>query len=274
MEYLKLLPKNMLSHTVGRLVSIEQPRLLALNARDWFIKRYKINVGEAELPLSEYPSISKLFTRKLKPGVRPIGDGIVHPCDALLTCADLIKSNTLIQAKGRNYSLAKLLVSKKAFDTYMGGAHLIYYLCPTDYHRVHSPVDGEVTSVTHVPGYLWPVNSWSVNNIDELFAVNERIIFHIKTAQGPVELVMVGATNVGKITVSFDAEIATNRAGQSQKPVEKIYDRPIQVKRGDELGIFNMGSTVVMIYSPGMIKNLPKVSAQNGLNVKLGESCG
>jgi phosphatidylserine decarboxylase len=267
MQILRVLPKNILSQCVGGLVSIEQPEAVAIRARDWFIKRYKINLEEAEFPLAMYPSISKLFTRRLKPGVRPIGEGVVHPCDGELTCVEVIDYDTLIQAKGKKYSISKLLRDQTAPKKFSGGAHLVYYLCPTDYHRVHSPIDGHISRVTHVPGHLWPVNSWSVNNIDELFSENERVIFHIDTALGPVALVMVGATNVGKITVSFDAEIITNRAGQSSTAYEKTYRKPIPISKGQELGIFNMGSTVVMIYPRKMINVLPKLGA-----VKLGQS--
>jgi phosphatidylserine decarboxylase len=267
MEILKVLPKNLLSQAVGELAQIEKPEALAITARDWFIKRYKINVEEAELPLDHYPSIAKLFTRKLKAGVRPIGTGIVHPCDAALNCAEVISADSLIQAKGRTYSLAQFLLQPRALETYRGGTHLVYYLCPTDYHRVHSPVDGHIVSVKHVPGHLWPVNNWSVNAIENLFAVNERVIVNIQTVQGPVALVMVGATNVGKITMSFDRGITTNSKNKNSKVKEKKYPSPIPIKRGDEVGVFNMGSTVIMIYPPGMIAKLPEVH-----KVKMGES--
>jgi phosphatidylserine decarboxylase len=266
MEILKVLPKNAISRLTGGLVALEHPRWVAQNARDWFIKRYNINMSEAELPLESYPSIAKLFTRKLKPGIRPIGEGLVHPCDGQLTCAEQIDSNRLIQAKGQHYKLNELLVDEQALNTYGGGAHLVYYLCPTDYHRVHAPVDGEITDVVHVPGALWPVNEWSVQNISDLFSVNERVIFNIKTALGPVALVMVGATNVGKITVSFDPCVVGNQ-GDFKTPHRKHYDNPVRVKKGDELGIFNMGSTVVMIYPKNMLNVLPKLGA-----TKLGQS--
>ena len=265
MEILKILPKNALSRLTGDLVALEHPKWVATHARDWFIKRYNIDMSEAELPVESYPSIAKLFTRKLKPGIRPIGEGLVHPCDGLLTCAEQIESNALVQAKGRHYKLSELLVDDKALTTYGGGAHLVYYLCPTDYHRVHSPIDGEVTEVVHVPGALWPVNEWSVQNIADLFSVNERVIFYIKTALGPVALVMVGATNVGKITVSFDPSLVANVGGS--EVVRKKYDKSVRIKKGDELGIFNMGSTVVMIYPRNMLNVLPKLGA-----TKLGQS--
>jgi phosphatidylserine decarboxylase len=266
MELLKYLPKNVISRVTGDLVAIERPKLFARQVRDWFIQRYDINMHEAELPLESYPSVAKLFTRKLKPGIRPIGEGLVHPCDGRLTCAELIESNSLVQAKGHHYRLNALLVDEKALNLYGGGAHLVYYLCPTDYHRVHAPVDGEVTEVVHVPGALWPVNEWSVQNIADLFSVNERVIFNIKTALGPVALVMVGATNVGKITVSFDPCVVGNQ-GDLREPHRKTYDNPVKIKKGDELGVFNMGSTVVMIYPKNMLNVLPKLGA-----TKLGQS--
>jgi len=266
MEILKILPKNALSRLTGKIVAVEKPEVAVKKIRDWFIKRYQINMNEAELPLASYPSISKLFTRRLKPGIRPLGEGLVHPCDAKLTCAEVIDSDNLIQAKGHHYKLSELLCESDAPKDFGGGAHLVYYLCPTDYHRVHSPIDGEITKVVHVPGALWPVNAWSVQNIANLFSVNERVIYHYKTPLGPVALVMVGATNVGKITVSFDESFCTNVV-TACSPVVKEYSPAVKIKKGDEIGIFNMGSTVVMIYSKGLLNVLPKLGP-----VKLGES--
>ncbi|MEQ1666112.1 MAG: archaetidylserine decarboxylase [Bdellovibrionales bacterium] len=263
MQILKVLPKNLLSRTVGELARIEKPAAMALAVRDWFIKRYKINVGEAELPLEKYPTLAALFTRKLKAGVRPIGTGIVHPCDANLTCVELINSDSLIQAKGIHYSLNQMLCSSNASETFNRGAHLVYYLCPTDYHRVHAPVDCEVTEVIHQSGQLWPVNSWSVSHISNLFAVNERVIFNLKTALGPAALVMVGATNVGQISVSFDSNIVTNAANSGATPKIISYSKPISLKKGDEMGIFHMGSTVVMIYSSNFVNVLPPTGPVN-----------
>lgn len=266
MQILKILPKNLISLVVGQAAQVQKPEKAALKLRDWFIKRYNINLAEAELPLHEYRSLAQLFTRKLKPGVRPLATGIVHPCDGVLTVAEHIENHRVIQAKGRHYSLPQLLNDSLAMEQYQGGTHIVYYLCPTDYHRVHAPLDAEIVSVIHVPGYLWPVNQWSTNNIDELFAVNERVIFNMKTPLGPVAMVMVGATNVGRISVSFDADICTNRMWQSHLPFEKHYPKPIRIQKGDEMGVFNMGSTVVMVYGPNMVNVLPHSGP-----VKLGE---
>lgn len=268
MDLLRILPKNMLSQIVGRAVAIEYPESVAHGVRDWFIKRYRVNMSEAELSVEQYPTLAKLFTRKLKPGLRPIGEGLVHPCDGALTCAETIDSDSLLQVKGRSYSLSQLLSNSVDASIFYGGSHLIYYLCPTDYHRVHAPIDGEIVSVTHVPGALWPVNDWSVKNIGELFAVNERVIFNFITALGPVALVMVGATNVGQITVSFDSTIVSNCSSRTAKTVKTVkYDKPIRISKGQEIGIFNMGSTVVMLYGPKFLNVLPKLG-----QVKVSES--
>jgi phosphatidylserine decarboxylase len=251
MEYIRLLPKKALSRTVGHLVQVKNPAWLALKARDWFIERYNINVAEAEHSLDKYPTIAELFIRRLKQGVRPIGEGVIHPCDGRLTVSGHLSEGALVQSKGISYSLNELLKNPNAAHVFEGGSYFTYYLCPTDYHRVHSPVDGEVMNVLHVPGRLWPVNPWSVENISQLFAINERVVFNIKTAQGPVALVMVGATNVGDISVAFDESVRTNRP-EVEALDEKVYIPHIPIKKGDELGTFHMGSSVVVVYPKGM----------------------
>lgn len=234
---------------VGALVSIVWlPPLRGIFLR-WFAARYKLNLDEAEYPLSHYRSIQDLFTRKLKPGLRPIADArAVHPADGVMSVACNVTDGKILQVKGVMYSVQELLGEKGAASEFEGGTALTYYLCPTDYHRVHSSVDGKVTQVRYIPGALWPVNGWSVGNIKRLFVRNERVVFWIRTAYGPVALVMVGATNVGKISVSFDPQIVTN-AGNAE--TKKIYDPEVQVTRGEELGVFHMGSSAVVLYPKG-----------------------
>jgi phosphatidylserine decarboxylase len=248
-----IVPKQDLSHWVGRLVHQPLPAPLAQRSVEWFARYYKINMSEAELPITSYRTIGELFTRKLKPSVRPIGEGIVHPADAVISEAGTIEKLTLLQAKGKTYSVAELLRSSHFAPMFEGGSFMTYYLCPTDYHRVHSPVDGEIIWSCHIPGEFWPVNSWSVNKIDNLFAVNERVVTMIKTPRGIVAHVMVAATNVGNMTMAYDVGIDTRARGEQRKPREKTYEPPISIKRGEEVGVFNMGSTVVMLYEKGML---------------------
>ncbi len=217
-----------------------------------FAKAYRINLAEAEFHIEKYPSLGEFFVRKLKTGLRPIGQTwALHPADSLITQAGKISAGQLIQAKNKTYSLQSFTQDKQALARYNNGAFLTYYLCPLDYHRVHSPVDGEIKRVLHIPGSLWPVNSWSTENIHELFSVNERVLVEIETARGLVGVMFVGATNVGKIILSFDAEIIGNQL-LSSAVKEKTYSN-LQLKKGDELGMFRMGSTIVMLYAENTI---------------------
>ena len=260
---LYLVPKNFLSLLVGIVVSLPLPSSLRIFSMKWFAGRYKINMDEAEKPIEEYKSINDLFTRKLKPGIRPIADSdLVHPADSEITVAEDIKSLSFIQAKGKSYSIEGILGSEfQSLDTFEGGKHLTYYLCPTDYHRVHSPVDGEILGYSYKPGRLWPVNPWSVEHISQLFAVNERVTVWIKTTKGVIAVTLVGATNVGKMTLSFEPNFITNNK-HFRKAETKVYNSPKLVKKGDELGIFNMGSTVLLFlpkgYADGLRISLPK----------------
>lgn len=254
---LKVLPKNWISYFVGVLVQLPLPAPINQWAVKRFASHYNINLEEAEYPVEHYQTIGDLFTRKLKPGMRPIAEGLVHPADAMLTSWGKINGDELIQAKGKTYSLAEFVSDDNAVKLFKGGHFVTYYLCPTDYHRVHSPVDGKIVKVEHVPGYLWPVNEWSVNSVDRLFAVNERVIVWIQTPKGLVALVMVGATNVGKMTMSFDSEIVSNMPPFRSRSYVKTYPKAIPVSRGQEVGIFNMGSTVIMVYPEGYLENDP-----------------
>lgn len=213
-----------------------------------FGKYYQINFEEAEKPLDQYHSIGDFFVRRLKEGVRPLAASpILHPADSVIAQIGTIVSGKCIQAKGKTYDVAGLCGDPELGKQYEGGLFVTYYLCPTDYHRVHSPVDGKLVRAHHIPGHLWPVNEWSANNIENLFAVNERVILEIETRLGKCLLVFVGATNVGQIRLSFDPEIVTNKF-LKQENLERHYSPPIEITKGQELGAFYMGSTVVMIY--------------------------
>lgn len=282
---LSLISRNALSQLVGKLVHIPLPGPLAKWSIEVFARMYNINIQEAEKSTSEYASIGDFFIRRLKPGARPISDSaVVHPSDSVISQCGWMNEGTLIQAKGKTYSAAELLQNQQFASRLRDGFFLTYYLCPTDYHRVHSPVDGEVISVRHIPGDLWPVNEWSVNSISNLFPINERVVLEIQTALGQVGLVFVGATNVGKISISFEPGVSTNELGK--RSISEIrYPQAVKIKKGEELGIFHMGSTVVMLYEKSVVENMisSKGSSQNagsqqvaavlfGKPVKMGEA--
>lgn len=249
------MPKNHLSYLVGKLVHIKLPTFLNKLIITCFAKAYDINLAEAELPVEKYPSLGDFFVRRLKYGIRPIAaTWAVHPADSLITQAGKITSGKLIQAKNKTYSLESFTQDKKSLEKYNNGSFLTYYLCPTDYHRVHSPVNGEIKRVVYIPGALWPVNAWSTENIHELFSINERVLIEIETDRGPVGIVFVGATNVGQIVLTFDPEIVGNQL-LSSAVIVKNYSN-LKINKGDELGMFRMGSTVVMLYSEKTITSV------------------
>ena len=267
---LYIVPKNLLSYWVGRFAQWKLPAPLARWTVSGFAKHYKLNMAEAEFELEFYKTINQLFTRRLRPGVRPIGDGIVHPADSTLTQRGEITHGKLYQIKAWPYLLQELLAEAEV-SCWEKGHYLTYYLCPTDYHRVHAPVTGKLTRLTHIPGALWPVNLWSVNHIPRLFARNERLIFDIQTPSGSVALVMVGATNVGKMTSCFAPPNWVTNQPQSREIRRQVLEPAFELQKGQELGVFNMGSTVVMLYPPGMIKQVPG-RGKTEVSVRMGES--
>ncbi|MCB0342537.1 MAG: phosphatidylserine decarboxylase [Pseudobdellovibrionaceae bacterium] len=250
---LRCIPKNILSFLVGQLTKIQLPKPLGPWSVRWFAKRYKINLLEAALPIDQYHTINALFTRQLKPGVRPIEGPLVHPADSELTVSGLINNGLMIQAKEKLYQASDFLARPALPQEFEAGSYFTYYLCPTDYHRVHAPVSGRIVGVDYVPGQLWPVNGYSVKRVSDLFARNERVVIWIEGSLGRVAVVMVGATNVGQITVAFDPEIRTNTS-HFRKPMSKTYGEDgMPVNAGDELGVFNMGSTVIVMYPKGAV---------------------
>jgi phosphatidylserine decarboxylase len=240
------IPKNLLSYWVGKLMYVRFPQPLQLWLIKAFASLYRIKVDEAERSIETYPSLGDFFVRHLKPGCRPVGaTDYVHPADSKMTARGLVIGNKALQAKGSTYSLSEFL-KDSSIDRWQQGFFITYYLCPTDYHRVHSPVDGVIKEVRYVPGNLWPVNDWSIKNIQDLFVKNERVIVEIETPKGPVAVVLVGATNVGSIRLSFEPALRTNHA-HKRKEQKITYIEPVPIKKGEELGMFCMGSTVIVV---------------------------
>lgn len=236
-----------------------------------FGRHYKINFAEAEKPYDQYQSIGDFFVRRLKPGVRPLAESpLVHPADSRISGIGMISDGRCLQAKDKSYSLAEFCGDIEIAEKFQEGLFVTYYLCPTDYHRVHSPVDGVIEKVIHIPGNLWPVNSWSTHNISELFAINERVVLQIDSRLGKCLLVFVGATNVGQIRLQFDPDIASNVCGSGAGKT-KVYPTPISIQRGQELGAFHMGSTVVMIYPKSIRLQKDDWQVLSGHQVKYGE---
>lgn len=242
------LPQNAISRAVGRLTRTERPKLLSQVSVSTFARVMNIAVHEAERPLAEYKSVHDFFIRKLRAGARRVdqrAEILVSPCDGVVGQCGVIDADTLVQAKGRHYSLAELLKKPGAAELYDGGQFATIYLSPRHYHRVHAPVSGEVQTAEHVPGQLLPVNQPSIHHFDGVFVKNERLTTYIQSEQfGLVAAVMVGATCVGEMTASYDTSFVTNRGGSLRL---HDYNPAPHLNKGEELGIFHMGSTVVLL---------------------------
>lgn len=245
---LALVPKNVISRIFGVLVALRWPEPLRKYVLTWFAEHFQLNMSEAEKELLAYQTLQELFTRKLKSGSRPLHIAtLVHPADGEITVSGGLAEGVLLQAKGMYYSLDELVVDENWASELKGGRFATYYLCPTDYHRVHSAATGHLGQIIYQNGSLWPVNNWSVSHIDRLFVKNERMIFGLRTEKGLVVLVMVGATNVGKITTAWSKELIGNSGYLSRHL--PLSPAPV-VNAGDEVGVFELGSTVILLTSP------------------------
>ena len=246
---LAVLPKHLMSRTAGSLANRRVPRPLRPAVYRAYSRIFGAVPEEAELALAEYPSVNAFFTRALKPGLRPVADGaIVSPADAAVGACGPVADDTLIQAKGRDYSLRTLLGDEELAHRMNGGSFATFYLAPRDYHRIHVPADGVITAATYIPGELWPVNVFAVTHVADLFAVNERIVITLRPpAGGVVCVVLVGATMVGMTRLVFD-DLHTN--ARRREVQHRRYDPPVPVRAGGPLGHFEFGSTVIVVCSP------------------------
>lgn len=263
------LPQNALSRTMGRITSTRFSRMAIRR----YIRHYRIDVDCIEKPVEEYRSLKEFFTRRLKPGTRPIAPGadtIISPVDGTVSQMGDIQEGTLIQAKGLEYSVSELLgCSPELSQQYQGGKFITIYLSPRDYHRIHMPVTGTLKSYSYVPGRLYPVNRLGVEQVDRLFARNERLVTFIDSPEiGSVAVVKVGALFVGSVKVTYCRRTTTNvKRGRSE--YEPIKDTPL-LQKGEELGWFEFGSTVILLFENGKIDWAPEV--KEGAQLKMGQA--
>jgi phosphatidylserine decarboxylase len=259
------------SALIGSVASRELPERLRGLAYRAFARAVGANVDEAELDLAAYPSLGDFFARKLREGARTIDsapDAIITPCDGVIAARGTAIDGALVQAKGRNYRLGELLADDELAARLTGGSYATIYLSPRDYHRVHSPVDARIVSYDYLPGTLWPVNPKVAARRDGLLARNERVVIRLNAgALGDVAVVMVGAAGVGNIRLAHAPDSTMFRASGERRRIE-LSD--VTVRRGDELGAFRLGSTVVMVFEPGKVT----LSGEVGQAVRFGERMG
>lgn len=250
-QLLRFIPKNHLSYIVGVLVGMPLPGLIARPLIHLYAFLYKIDLTVVRKPLKEFRSLQDFFTRDLKDNVRPIATGLVSPVDGTMRAAGAISAGNIPQVKGVEYSVESLLASAVDARQFKGGFYYSLYLSPRDYHHVHAPIGGVIRRFRYIPGKLWPVNDWSIENINGLFSVNERVVIYIDSSLGEIAVVMVGATNVGKISLTFD-NVTTNcwrwPWNRAEQPLERSFaDGGVPVQAGERLGTFHLGSSVVLL---------------------------
>lgn len=251
-DSLQLLALNLLpQHAISRVVGAFARSPMSRAAIPFFAKRFCIDLTQAEKPVERYANLTEFFTRRLKPGLRPIDPdpkSIVSPCDGRVSAAGRIEHDMLWQVKGMRYSLADLLgADTDKVRKFEDGQFVTIYLSPQDYHRIHMPVGGRLVEVAYFPGSLFPVNPFAVRTVTRLFARNERLITYAETQAGLVAIIKVGAMLVGSIRVVY-GDYATNT--QRARPVRESIPGSPRLAKGDELGRFEFGSTVILLFEP------------------------
>ncbi|MDH4072809.1 MAG: archaetidylserine decarboxylase [Gammaproteobacteria bacterium] len=272
----RLTPKYLLTALVRYVASIR-----VITIKDFLIARfialYDIEVHELRHPVpSGFTTLNDFFIRALVDGARPVDpshDSIVSPVDGTVSAAGRIDRRRIFQAKGLDYSLTDLLATDvEEAERYVDGAFATIYLAPYNYHRVHAPVAGKLVAARYVPGALFSVNDMTVRNLPGLFARNERLVCHIHTALGPMAIIFVGALNVGTISTRWTGDVSPRRSGVVENIDLRDAADALSFGKGDTLGWFNMGSTVILLLPPGSGDAFAGLNT--GARVRTGEPIG
>lgn len=268
-----ILPKHLLSRLVGKFAAAEAGGVTTAFIK-FFIKKYNVDMSEALYPHPEhYKTFNEFFTRQLKPEVRQIAGGddvLIQAVDGAVSQFGDIHQDSIFQAKGHNYSLTTLLGGKPELaKPFKNGKFATIYLSPKDYHRIHMPVEGTLTDMVYVPGELFSVNPLTAENVPGLFARNERVIAFFDTPAGKMAMVLVGATIVASIETVWSGTV-TPPAGKNVQHWQYGSDDEAAVKleKGDELGRFKLGSTIVVCFEKDQIEF---EDMEAGMTTRLGE---
>ncbi|MGB1477706.1 MAG: archaetidylserine decarboxylase [Marinobacter salsuginis] len=268
-------PQLGVSNLAGRLADSDSSPALKNRVIKWFIGRYGVDMSEAaETDPEAYPTCNAFFTRALKPGIRPLADGektLVSPVDGAISQLGQVTGDRVFQAKGQSFSLSELLGGEEATTApFTSGEFSTIYLSPKDYHRIHMPMAGTLRQMIHVPGKLFSVNPVTAENVPNLFARNERVVCIFDTDSGPMAMVLVGAMIVGSVETRWAGVVVPG----SRQVTSTRYEgeQAISFEKGEEMGRFRLGSTVIMVMPKGAVTwNSDQVA---GKTVRMGEAFG
>lgn len=278
-DYLKSLPLYPLPHhaisrLTYRLTRLETPGFKNAFIR-WFADTYKVDWSESLLQRPEdFPHFNAFFTRELLPDSRPIEGGdttVVSPADGHISQIGRIDEDAIFQAKGHNFSATELLGGdKQRAAAFRNGRFVTVYLSPRDYHRVHMPLDGRLRETVYIPGRLFSVAGHTARTVPNLFARNERLVAMFDTAAGPMAMVLVGAINVAAIETVWSGLVTPPHRPDIE--VSNKLDAGVELARGAEMGRFNMGSTVILLFADNAIDWLDTLQAEQPL--RMGQALG
>ena len=268
MQY--VLPKKLLTQGAGLLAGVRGGGLTTAFI-GWFVKRYGVNMAEAANPdIASYPTFNEFFSRPLRPGARPLTQAdLVCPVDGAISQFGPIRRDQIFQAKGHDYSTTAMVGGDAQLAArFQDGHFATLYLSPKDYHRIHMPCDGRLTRMIYVPGDLFSVNPATARGVPGLFARNERVVCVFDTPDGPFVLALVGATIVGSMATTWHGVVNPPRSADVRE--WRYDDQDIRFRKGDEMGRFLLGSTVVMLWPKGpMTFNR---AWQPGIEIRMGEA--
>lgn len=269
-------PQLTVSRLAGWLADTDSSPAMKKRVVRWFIDRYGVDMSEALEPDPDaYPSFNAFFTRELKPGLRPIDKResiLVSPVDGVISQLGSITDDRVFQAKGQSFSLTELLGGNHhSASEFANGEFATIYLSPKDYHRIHMPVAGTLREMTYVPGKLFSVNPTTAEQVPNLFARNERVACIFDTDAGPLALVLVGAMIVGSVETTWAGVVAPDSTDLSTTNYSHLAN-PISFAKGEEMGRFRLGSTVVVVMPKAAVAWNDDCKA--GQTLRLGEALG
>lgn len=267
-----ILPKHLLTRLVGLFANARLGKVTTGVIKK-FAQIYHIDLDEAAQKVEDFTTFNEFFSRALKSGARPIDadeNSIVFPVDGRINAYGRLKENLQMQAKGHYFTIDALLASEENGKIFQNGEFITVYLSPSDYHRVHLPVSGKLLEMTYVPGELFSVNPLYTSRIPELFSRNERVVCLFETELGKMAVVMVGAAIVRSIMTTWAGVVAPNHS--SEIVTFDYRKQSISFTKGDEIGRFLMGSTVICLFEKGKISL--DASLQDEQQVRMGQKMG